>query len=91
MVKKNLRSGIAFDNDAWEDYLYFKQYDKKLSARVDELIKEARRSPLEGKGKPERLVGDLSGFYSRRIDREHRLVYIYVDDVLIIAQCRFHY
>ncbi|WP_410200345.1 Txe/YoeB family addiction module toxin [Rheinheimera pleomorphica] len=54
-------------------------------------MKEAMRSPLEGKGKPKRLVGDFAGFYSRRIDREHRLVYTYIDGYLVIAQCRFHY
>lgn len=91
MSKKTAKPSVAFDTNAWDDYVYFKQYDKKLSERIDDLIKEARRSPLEGKGKPERLVGDLSGFYSRRIDREHRLVYTYVDGVLVIAQCRFHY
>lgn len=91
MAKKKVNPSIGFDAHAWEDYLYFKQHDSKLSARIDELIKEAQRSPLEGKGKPERLVGDLSGFYSRRINQEHRLVYTYVDGVLVIVQCRFHY
>jgi toxin YoeB len=91
MPKKKAEAGIGFDKCAWEDYLYFKTHDQKLSARIDELIKEALRSPLEGKGKPERLIGDLAGFYSRRINREHRLVYTYVDGLLVIAQCRFHY
>jgi toxin YoeB len=91
MSKKRDKPGIAFDSNAWEDYQYFKATNKKLSERIDELIKEAKRSPLDGKGKPERLVGDLAGYYSRRIDREHRLVYTYVDGYLVIAQCRFHY
>lgn len=91
MSKKKVKPSVAFDPSAWDDYLYFKQHDKKLSERIDELIKEAMRSPLIGKGKPERLVGDFAGFYSRRIDREHRLVYTLVDGILVIAQCRFHY
>lgn len=91
MNKKKVKPGVAFDASAWDDYQYFKQVDKKLSARIDELIQEAMRSPLDGKGKPERLVGDFAGFYSRRIDREHRLVYTYADGYLVIAQCRFHY
>ena len=91
MNKKKVKPGVAFDASAWDDYQYIKQYNKKLSARIDELIKEAMRAPLEGKGKPERLVGDFAGFFSRRIDREHRLVYTYIDDYLVIAQCRFHY
>jgi toxin YoeB len=91
MSKKKGKPGVAFDSNAWDDYQYFKTTNKKLSERIDELIKESMRSPLDGKGKPERLVGDLAGFYSRRIDREHRLVYTYVDGYLVIAQCRFHY
>lgn len=91
MTKQKNKSGIAFDDLAWEDYLYFKKFDSKLSAKIDELIKEARRDPAVGKGKPERLVGDLAGFYSRRINREHRLVYTYIDGKLVIAQCRYHY
>lgn len=91
MNRKKAKPGVAFDANAWDDYQYFKQLDKKLSARIDELIKEAMRAPLEGKGKPERLVGDFAGFYSRRIDRKHHLVYTYIDGYLVIAQCRFHY
>lgn len=76
---------------AWEEYLYFKEKDKKISKRIDMLLKDCLRNPFDGLGKPERLKGNLQGYYSRRITDEHRLVYRFEDDVLIIASCRFHY
>jgi len=82
---------LAFDNLAWEDYLYFKEKDKIISKKIDKLLKEILRDPFEGIGKPERLKGNLSGFWSRRITQEHRLVYKYEEDTLTIASCRFHY
>jgi len=82
---------LAFDNLAWEDYLYFKEKDKIISKKIDKLLKETLRDPFEGIGKPERLKGNLSGFWSRRITQEHRLVYKYEEDTLTIASCRFHY
>jgi toxin YoeB len=82
---------LAFDNLAWEDYLYFKEKDKTISKKIDKLLKETLRDPFEGIGKPERLKGNLSGFWSRRITQEHRLVYKYEDEMLTIASCRFHY
>lgn len=82
---------LVFHEQAWEDYLYWQQYDRKLLKRLNGLIKECCRTPFEGTGKPEPLKGDLSGWWSRRLDREHRLVYRAEDDRLLIAQCRFHY
>jgi toxin YoeB len=82
---------LAFDNTAWEEYLYFKSKDKKISKRIDMLLKDCIRNPFDGLGKPERLKGNLQGYYSRRITDEHRLVYRFDDNILIIASCRFHY
>ncbi len=82
---------LVFDDQAWDDYLYWQRHDKKLLKRVNGLIKECMRTPFEGTGKPEPLRGSLSGWWSRRLDREHRLVYRMEGDNLLIAQCRYHY
>ena len=82
---------LAFENLAWEDYLYFKEKDKTISKKIDKLLKETLREPFTGIGKPEKLKGNLSDFWSRRITQEHRLVYKYEEDMLTIASCRFHY
>jgi toxin YoeB len=82
---------LIFHERAWEDYLYWQSTDAKMLARVNQLIKEASRTPFQGIGKPEPLRGDLRGWWSRRIDQEHRLVYRPADDALLIAQCRYHY
>ena len=82
---------LVFLTHAWEDYLYWQAIDKKMLKRVNELIKQCQRTPFEGIGKPEGLKGDLSGWWSRRITQEHRLVYRVENDRLIIAQCRNHY
>jgi len=82
---------LAFEPSAWEDYLYFKNSDKTISKKIDKLIKESLREAFDGIGKPEKLRGNLSGYWSRRITQEHRLVYKYEDDTLTIASCRFHY
>lgn len=84
-------SRIAFDKDAWEDYLYWQSHDKKLLRRLNNVIRDTCREPLAGIGRPERLKEDLQGCWSRRITTEHRLVYQVKDDVLIILQCRYHY
>lgn len=76
---------------AWEDYLYWQQTDKTTLCRINELIKHCQRTPFEGIGKPERLTGNLTGWWSRRIDLEHRLVYKAEDNKLYILQCRKHY
>lgn len=82
---------LVFGDQAWDDYLYWQQHDKKLLKRLNGLIKECMRTPFEGTGKPEPLRGSLSGWWSRRLDREHRLVYRIEGNNLLIAQCRYHY
>lgn len=82
---------IFWDKNAWEDYLYWQDNDKKVLRKINSLIKECQRTPFEGTGKPEPLRQNLSGFWSRRITGEHRLVYQVENDVLYIAQCRYHY
>ncbi|GAB3904101.1 type II toxin-antitoxin system mRNA interferase toxin YoeB [Larkinella knui] len=82
---------LVWDKDAWDDYLYWQQTDKLILRRVNGLIKECLRTPFEGKGKPEPLKENLSGFWSRRITDEHRLVYRADADRLYIIQCRYHY
>lgn len=76
---------------AWEDYLYWQTQDKKTLKRINNLILECLRTPFEGTGKPEPLKANLTGFWSRRIDEKHRLVYTASDERLTIIQCRFHY
>jgi toxin YoeB len=82
---------LIFSERAWEDYLYWQANDAKMLAKVNILIKECTRTPFSGIGKPEPLRGALSGWWSRRITREHRLVYRPSGDLLHIAQCRHHY
>lgn len=81
---------IAFTTHGWADYTSWAD-DRKTLRRVNRLIQEAARDPGSGTGKPERLSGDLSGYWSRRIDQEHRLVYTVEGDLLIIVQARYHY
>lgn len=82
---------IIFASQAWDDYLHWQQTDKKLLKRVNALIKEITRTPFEGTGKPEPLRHVLAGYWSRRINDEHRLVYKVENDAVIIVQARFHY
>lgn len=82
---------LIWSTVSWEDYLYWQKVDNKVSKRINELIKSCMRTPFEGIGKPERLKGDLQGYWSRRITTEHRLVYKYEKDKLFIAACRYHY
>ncbi len=82
---------ITFRKNAWEDYLYWQKTDKKILKRINMLIKDIQNNAFEGIGKPEALKHKYSGFWSRRINDEHRLVYTVVDDELIILQCRYHY
>ena len=82
---------IQFSENAWEDYLYWQKTDKALVKRINGLIHDIQRSPYEGIGKPEPLKHALSGFWSRRINDEHRLVYSVEGNVLRIAQARYHY
>ena len=82
---------LVFSENAWDDYLYWQKTDKKMLTRINALIKEIQRTPFSGTGKPEPLKLALSGYWSRRIDREHRIVYKVVDNDLLIAQLRYHY
>ena len=82
---------LIFSENAWEDYLYWQQTDKKMLKRINKLIKEISRSPFKGIGKPEPLRHGLSGYWSRRINDEHRIVYKIIEDALLIAQLRYHY
>ncbi len=82
---------IIFSENAWEDYISWLNEDKKMLKKINELIKDIQRRPFEGIGKPESLRFDLKGFWSRRIDREHRLVYQVIDNELLIYSCRYHY
>lgn len=82
---------VVFASRAWEHYLYWQETDKAMVRKINVLIRECLRHPFEGTGKPEPLRGDPSGFWSRRIDREHRLVYRATATALEIALCRYHY
>jgi len=82
---------LIFTPRAWEDYRHWQDNDAKMLDRINTLIKQCSRTPFTGIGKPEPLRGSLSGWWSRRITQEHRLVYRIADDALWIAQCRWHY
>lgn len=82
---------ISFTHSAWEDYAYWQGQDKKTLKRINDLIKDCQRTPFKGIGKPEALLGDLSGFWSRRIDERNRLIYEVTDAAITIISCRFHY
>ena len=82
---------LIWSTTSWEDYLYWQKVDKKTVKRINELLKSCIRTPFEGPGRPEALKGDLQGFWSRRITSEHRLVYKYENEGLLIAACRYHY
>jgi toxin YoeB len=82
---------IVFSKNSWEDYLSWQREDRKILKKINELIKDIQRTPYEGIGKPEPLKYDLTGLWSRRIDREHRLVYQISDEDLLIYSCRYHY
>jgi len=82
---------LSFSDDAWDDYLYWQQQDKKILKKINRLIKEIERNPFDGIGEPEPLKYNWSGYWSRRITIEHRLVYKVLDEQILIAQCRYHY
>lgn len=82
---------LIFSEHAWEDYLYWQKTDKRTLNRINSLIKETQRNPFEGIGKPEPLKHNLTGYWSRRINEEDRMVYKVTDDALLIAQLRYHY
>ena len=82
---------ISWAEKVWEDYLYWQQTDKKILKRINTLLQEITRQPYEGIGDPEPLKHNWSGYWSRRVDREHRLVYKVRDKGIVVVQCRYHY
>jgi toxin YoeB len=82
---------LIFSDNAWDDYLYWQQTDMKMVKRINALIKNVQRTPFEGIGKPEPLKHALSGYWSRRINDEHRMTYKVDNNSILIAQLRYHY
>ena len=82
---------LAWTKEAWKDYVYWQGQDKKMLRRINRLISDTQRTPFEGIAKPEPLKENLSGFWSRRIDENNRLVYVVDDNQLAIISCRYHY
>ena len=82
---------ICFHKNAFEDYEFFQKNDKKALERINKLLKDISRNPFSGLGKPEALKHNLSGFWSRRISTEHRLVYTIKNNNIYVIQCRYHY
>ncbi|MDP1623615.1 MAG: Txe/YoeB family addiction module toxin [Bacteroidales bacterium] len=82
---------VTFSQNSWEDYTFWQIEDKKILKKINDLIKDINRTPYEGLGKPEPLKYDLAGYWSRRIDKEHRLVYQVIDKEILIYSCRYHY
>ncbi len=81
----------VFVDESWEDYLFWQKTDKKKLKKISDLLRDIARNPYEGSGKPEPLKHKYSGFWSRRIDEEHRLIYRYQENEIQIVKCRFHY
>ncbi|MCH8262232.1 MAG: Txe/YoeB family addiction module toxin [Proteobacteria bacterium] len=82
---------LSWAEKAWDDYLYWQATDKKRLKRINALIKDVERQPFDGLGNPEPLRHNWTGYWSRRIDREHRLVYKITKKTIVIVQCRYHY
>lgn len=82
---------LIFSDKAWEEYMYWQNTDKQILKKINQLIKDIKRKPFDGIGKPEPLKYELSGFWSRRISDEHRLVYEVSQNCIAIVSCRFHY
>lgn len=82
---------LVFTENAWDDYLYWQRQDGKKVERINDMLKDISLEPYKGIGKPEPLRGNLSGWWSRRIDTEHRLVYRVEANQVIVLQCRYHY
>ena len=86
-----MKPRLAFDPEAWEEYLWWVGQDKKVATRINRLLEEILRTPRTGSGKPEQLKGFSQEVWSRRITLEHRLVYVLQDDLVIVQSCRYHY
>lgn len=84
---------VGFADSGWDDYRYWQDNDKKILKRINVLLEDIKRNPndKDGMGKPEKLKENLSGYISRRVTAEHRLVYKIIGDLIVVAQCRFHY
>jgi len=82
---------LIWADEAWEDYLHWQKEDKKVLKKINSLIKDTKREPFSGIGEPEPLKYNWTGYWSRRITIEHRLVYKVTNDSILIAQCRYHY
>jgi toxin YoeB len=82
---------VSFMDQSWEDSLYWQRHDKKILKKINELLKDINRDPFKGTGSPEPLKHDLSGYWSRRITLEHRLVYRVENGLIKVIQCRYHY
>ncbi|NOQ29853.1 MAG: Txe/YoeB family addiction module toxin [Helicobacteraceae bacterium] len=82
---------LIFSDKAWGDYMFWQQTDRQVLKKINNLIRDIKRNPFDGVGKPEPLKHELSGFWSRRITDEHRLVYEISENSTAIASCRFHY
>ena len=81
----------VFVDESWADYLYWQKTEKKMVRKINDLLKDISRNPFSGIGKPETLKYKYKGYWSRRIDGEHRLIYKYQENEILIAKCRFHY
>ncbi len=82
---------LIWSDKSWTDYLYWQQKDKRVTKKINELLRDTKRDPFEGIGKPEPLRFELQGCWSRRISDEHRLVYKVYDDAIAVVSCRYHY
>jgi toxin YoeB len=82
---------VLFSDEGWEDYQYWQANDIKLLKKINDIIKDIKRNSNQGIGQPEKLKGNMSGWMSRRINLEHRIVYRIDSDAIIIIQCRYHY
>ncbi len=82
---------LAWQSKAWEEYIEWQKTDKNIAKKINELVKECLRTPTEGKGNPEMLRHNFSGYWSRRISEEHRLIYKIGEDRITVIQCKFHY
>jgi toxin YoeB len=89
--KEAKKFAFAWTDIAWEDYLYWQEENPKIVDEINQLLEECRRDPFRGTGKPEPLKGDLTGYWSRRITKEHRLVYLPEDNGIYVVACRYHY
>jgi toxin YoeB len=82
---------LTFTDEAWDEYLYWQVKDKKIHRKINTLIKDTKRDPFDGLGKPESLKHELAGYWSRRITQEHRLVYEVHEESILVVSCRYHY